>query len=412
MQEIANDRASRASSNAGRLGQLRRSSPSRITITRLTVFAMHVLPLATLLLLSACQADTVKIGGVAFAPERLEVGEGEPAMTFADLDNDGHQDLVVTNGADDDLIVFLGDGLGGLTRLGRFPAGQNPTDVAAADIDGDGVIDLVVANHETSYLTLLAGDGHGGYRAASNSPLTIDVDPHPHTIRAEDLDGDGHVDLMVDHRARGGLLVLRGLGQGAFETPGTVVDVGGDPYLGLATADVNDDGRLDLVTPNQDEVGVVLSVGSSGTEFVRAAPVPAVSPFGVALADLNRDGMLDVIAASDGDASLVEIFLGNGQGAFNEAADEPFRMAEGAKRIAVGDINGDGVEDALISSWSSDVLVVLGGVAAFQTVRLQLRGIENPWGLAVVDLNEDGKDDFVIADGVSSLATVYLSNDQ
>ncbi len=370
---------------------------------------MHGFIVSTLLLLSACQSDTVTIGGVNFVPQRLEVGAGEPAVAFADLDNDGHQDLVVTNSADHDLIVFQGDGHGRLTGRGRFPAGQNPTDVFAADMNGDGVIDLVVANHETSYLTLLTGDGHGGYQPASNSPLTIDVDPHPHAVRAEDLDADGHVDLIVDHRAGRGLLVLKGLGQGAFETPGKVVDVGGDPYLGFATGDVNNDGRLDLITPNPDEVGAVLSVGSSGSEFVRAPSVPAASPFGVGLADLDGDGKLDVIAASDGRSSLVEVFLGNGQGEFREGA--AFRIAAGAKSIAVGDINGDGVEDALVTSWSSDALVVLGGTAGFQTVRLALREIENPWGLAVVDLNEDGRDDFVIGDGTSSLATVYLSHD-
>ncbi len=368
---------------------------------------MHGFVISTLLLLSACQSDTVTIGGVNFVPQRLEVGGGELAVTFADLDNDGHQDHLAANGADHDLIVFQGDGHGRLTSRGRLPAGQNPTDVFAADVNGDGVIDLVVANHETSYLTLLIGDGQGSFQPASNSPLPIEVNPHPHAVRAEDLDGDGHVDLIVDHRAGRGLLVLNGLGQGAFETPGKVVDVGGDPYLGFATGDVNSDGRLDLITPNPDEVGVVLSAGSSGSEFVRAPSLPAASPFGVALADLDGDGMLDVIAGSDGRSSLVEIFLGNGRSEFRAGA--AFRMAAGGKSIAVGDINGDGVDDALVTSWSSDALVVLGGTVGFQPVRLELRAIQNPWGVAVVDLNEDGRDDFVIGDGASSLAMLYLS---
>ncbi len=370
--------------------------------------SMSTLFLPTLLLLFACQPDTVKIGGVDFVQQSYEVGEGEPAVAFADLDNDGHQDLVVASSSRNDLTILRGDGHGGLTIVGRVPAGENPTDVTAADINGDGIIDLAVANHETSYLTLLVGDGHGGFHPASNSPLTINVEPHPHAVRVEDLDGDGHVDLIVDHRARGGLLVLRGLGQGAFDTPGTVVGVGGDPYLGLAAGDLNGDSRLDLVTPNPDEVGVLLSTGSSGMGFRRAPPVGAASPFGVALADFDGDGLLDLIAASDGGASLAEIFLGDGRGGFREAGTAPFRMAAGAKNIAVGDVNGDGVGDALVSSWNSDLLVVLG--ASYQAFRLH--GIENPWGLAVVDLNQDGKDDLVIADGVRSLVTVYLSHDQ
>jgi hypothetical protein len=370
-----------------------------------------VLPSA-LFMIATCQADPVEIGATTFSPQRLEVGEGEAAVAFGDFNGDGHQDLVVTDRTDHDLVVLLGDGRGGLARAGRFPAGQNPTDMAVADINGDGTLDVVVANHETSYLTLLEGDGRGGFQPASNSPLPIDVDPHPHAIRARDLDGDRAVDLIVDHRGKRGLLALGGMGEGAFETPGTVIEVGGDPYLGLAIGDLNGDGRLDLVTPNPNEVGVLLNAGLGHIAFDRGTPLPAASPFAVALADINDDDNLDVIAASDGADSEVQIFLGDGRGGFREAGDAPFRMAAGAKNIAVGDIDGDGVEDALVSSWSSDVLIVRGGQDAFQTVRIQLPDIDNPSGLAVVDLNEDGRSDFVIADGVRSLAAVYLSYDQ
>lgn len=367
---------------------------------------------SALLLMSASYADIVEIGTASFVPQRLEVGKGESAVAFADFDGDGHADLVVTDRSEHDLVVLLGDGQGGLTSVGRFPAGQNPTDAAAADINGDGAVDLVVANHETSYLTLLYGDGRGAFESAPNSPLTVDVDPHPHAVRARDLDGDGNVDLIVDHRGRRGLLSLRGLGEGAFEAPGTVIGVGGDPYLGLDLGDVNGDGWIDLVTPNPTEVGVLLNAGVGRIAFNSATSLAATSPFAVALTDINGDDTLDVIAASDGAASHVQIFLGDGRGTFREAGDAVFGMAAGAKNIAVGDINGDGFGDALISSWSADALIVLGGPSKFRTVRPQLQDVENPWGLAVVDLNEDGKGDFVIADGVRTLATVYLSHDQ
>ncbi len=368
---------------------------------------MNAIFLRTFFLLTACRPEMVNIGGVEFVGQCLEVADGQKALAVADLDQDGHLDLVIANLAEDSLVVFRGNGRGSFTRLGSSPAGANPTDLVAADINEDGAIDLVVANHETSYLTLLIGDGYGGFRPDANSPLTIDVDPHPHAVGVEDIDGDGHVDLVVDDRTRRGLVVLRGLGDGAFETSGTLIEVGGDPYRGFAIGDLNGDGRLDLVTPNPKEVGVLVGTGSESIVFHRASPLPNSSPFAVAIADINGDGFPDVIASSERGGSHVRVFLGDGHVVFREADDSPFRMTSGAKDITVGDVNGDGVEDVLISSWSSDVLFVLGGAATLRAVRLP--GFENPWGLAIGDLNEDGRDDFVIADGVDSKIRIYTS---
>jgi hypothetical protein len=106
----------------------------------------------------------------------------------------------------------------------------------------------------------------------------------------------------------------------------------------------------------------------------------------------------------------VELFLGDGSGGFEEAASSPFRQAPGGKTIAVGDFNGDGVDDAAVSCYqSSEVMVLLGGRETI--FRGDLPGGEHPWSLAVADLNGDGKEDLIIADDGVDSATVYLSVD-
>ncbi|MDH3337089.1 MAG: VCBS repeat-containing protein [Gammaproteobacteria bacterium] len=361
-------------------------------------------------LVAVCHADTLLPDGAAFMPLPLNVGSGEKALAAADFDGDGHVDLAVTDWSLRDVAVLTGDGTGQFREVGRFPAGENPTHVTATDFDADGKIDLVIANHETTYLTLLRGDGLGSFWPTRESPLEIGVDPHPHVVKVSDLDADGHPDLVVDHRTGGGLLILRGLGKGQFETPGTLVSMGGDPYLGMVIGDVNDDGWSDLITPNTDEVGIALRTKSGRVAFERVTPLKTASPFAVALADINADGRVDIIAASER-AAGISVFAGEGNGDFRP--DKPTQlMAQGAKSIGVGDFNADGIDDVIVIGWSAGAIILLGQNDSPVPVSFPLDAIENPWGLALGDFNEDGHDDFVIADGIRPIARIYVSRNR
>ena len=136
--------------------------------------------------------------------------------------------------------------------------------------------------------------------------------------------------------------------------------------------------------------------------------MPSGTPFAVALGDLNSDGHLDLITGSGESDTAANLFWGDGAGGFEEAEDSPFEIANGAKQIVIGDFNGDGVADAVISAYrSADVLVLLGGQEAIQPGSLP--GIEHPWGFAAADLNGDGFDDLVIGDDANPTAIIYLS---
>ena len=370
---------------------------------------MNGLYVGLIALLAACQVTTVQVGEVTFARQDLAVGEGPADVAAADLDNDGHQDLVVAH-RDGFITVFRGDGSGGLLEIGRSPAGEHPTGLTLADLDRNGSVDVVIANHETHYLTILLGDGMGAFSPASNSPLRIDVSPHPHAVRAADLDSDGWLDLVVDDRDGEGVLILRGTGGGAFESPGTLVRVGGDPYRGMAIGDINGDAKPDIVTPNPRDVGVLVHSKAGPIEFDKGQPVSGTTPFAVELADLNGDSRLDLIAASGESSPLVQVYWGDGQGRFHETDDSPFRYAEGAKQIASGDFNGDGIADAAVTCYqSSDVLLLLGGPGELRS--LTVRAGEHPWAIEAADLNGDGSDDLVISDDANPRITVYVSRD-
>lgn len=347
---------------------------------------------------------TFTIGNARFLPQSIIVEHA--AVAAADLNNDGHLDLV--GSGEPNLTIFLGDGKGNLTPLYQVPGGEQPDEFTLTDLDHDGDADIVIANHDTDHLTILLGDGSGEFQSAPYSPFRIDVSPHPHVVQAADIDTDGRVDLIVDHRDGEGVLILRGLVEGSFESPGTLVEVGGDPYRGMAIGDINSDGKLDIVTPNPSNVGVILNASQEGIGFIQGTSVAAEAPFAVGLGDFNGDGRLDLITGSDEGSPHVELLLGDGTGGFEQADGSPFNLAPGAKKIIVGDFNGDSIHDAAIASYHHpQVLVVLGGRDSLQTGFLP--GGEHPWGLAAADFNEDGKEDLVIADDAEPKAAVYLS---
>lgn len=364
---------------------------------------------ALMALLAFCPvgyADTT-IGGMLYKQHKLDVGNGESSMSIADFDQDGHLDIAIANLADNNVIIFKGDGKGNLTKSSQLPAGEKPTDITAADINQDGFTDLLIANHETTYLTLLLGDGFGKFQTASNSPLSINVNPHPHVARFLDLDNDGTLDVLVDNRNHNGLLFLRGAAGGHFVNQGIVIELGGDPYLGFASGDIDGDGRLDLATPNPDSVGILLNDRSGDSQFSNTFTLPVASPFAVALVDITGDKLLDIVAASV--SGEITIIPGNGKGAFQPESKSSLLLDVGAKQMATGDINGDGVDDVVISNWNSGVTVIFRSDDGFETARFNADGVPNPWGLALADLNEDGIIDILVADGNGPTVAVFIS---
>lgn len=286
-----------------------------------------------------------------------------------------------------------------------YSAGEHPGSLAALDFDDDGNVDVAIANHEADSITLLRGRGGAKFDAVEQSSVPIATQPHSHVIRTADLDGDGILDLVVDSRDRFGIYVLRGNASGGFEAPGQGVDVGGSPYLGFVVSDLNGDGKPDIATPNQDDVSVMLNRSSQEIAFERISSIPFPIPFAVGAADLNGDESIDLVVAGGEQAHGVATFSGDGDGHFEEATFTP--MARGAKLLATGNVTGDEFSDAVITSWNSEIVLLIGGATGASPVRLAPSGIRNPWGLVIADFNKDGRGEVVVGDASSSRVHIY-----
>jgi hypothetical protein len=344
-------------------------------------------------------------------PIHLPTGSHPQTVLIADLNHDGCNDLLIANSSSSNLSVYLGDGKGGFVSAkgSPFAAGPSPNDLALGDFNGDGNLDVAVANHGVKLVTVLLGDGKGGFAFAAGSPFTVPSNPHPHGIAAADFNGDGKLDLAVDSWGEDKVLVLFGKGDGRFETPGVKFSVGRAPYERLRAADLNGDGHPDLITSNWRgaSVSVLLGDGKGGFSLAGGTNIPVPpSPFGLAIGDFNGDHRLDIAIAhysgqaTDPSKNGLSVLLGNGYGTFTLAPGSPFSVGHYPPTVVAGDLNGDGIADIVVPNHLDDtVTIYLGGKDGIRPAAGSPLPVgHRPQCVAIGDLNGDGKADLVVSD--------------
>lgn len=345
----------------------------------------------------------------SFAPGgALLVGRNPASFKAADVNGDGHLDFAVANQGSDEVTVLLGNGAGGFSPAFGSPAGvgDGPIAVATADLNRDGKVDLAVANGSSNDATVLLGNGAGGFGAAPGSPIRLGGNPAD--IASADLNGDGHADLALSiWQENWRVAILLGDGAGGFTpAPGSPVAVGArSGTVGIAFADLNGDGKRDLiVAPNESRV-LSIRFGDGTGQFGAATTIAAgYGPSALAVADLNRDGRLDLAVGTrysdrGRQQTKLMIMLGNGAGGFRRAPGSPMAVPGIPLSVAVADLNADGRLDvAVANSDAGSVTVLLGdGAGRFRPATDSPFPVPSPTELAAADLNGDGRLDFAVA---------------
>jgi hypothetical protein len=182
----------------------------------------------------------------------------------ADFNRDGHPDLAVADGSTNTVAILLGTGTGSFSPPARFPVGLTPIAITSGDIDGDGFLDLATANVFSNNVTILFGTGTGSFQPAISVTFNSIFFGGPFAIAYGDYNNDGHGDLAVANNAISTIAILfGGPGRSILVPPARFfTGVGPAQPSGLASADLNRDGRLDLVVanPNTNDVGILMNV--------------------------------------------------------------------------------------------------------------------------------------------------------
>ena len=367
-------------------------------------------------------------------------GSGTASLTLLDLNGDGKLDAVISfNGnpedsASADSFVLLNNGSG--TFQVASTAGPAPL-LASGDFNGDGKTDIAVGSFGVS---ILYGNGDGTFTAGPTYGSMFTS-----SGVAGDFNHDGRTDLAVADTtgsSTNGIYVLLGQSDGSLSAPKRIstftagqlaaADLNHDGYLDLiagytsfavftnlkngtfsnpriyagkeytvgpfALADFNRDGNTDLVSGN------LISYGSRSGTFSVPAMTQTPTPVFVAVGDFNGDGIDDVAVVNTD--QFVTVFLGSGQGYLNAGTTYPTGLVDA--RIAVGDVNGDGYLDLVVTrgnydpnNTAKDVTVLMGnGDGTFRSaISTSILGQPATNTLNkqtyVIDVNHDGKGDLI-----------------
>ncbi|KAA1426014.1 FG-GAP-like repeat-containing protein [Nocardioides antri] len=351
------------------------------------------------------------------APQRFDVstngGVGSPSLAVGDLDGDTDLDIVMGGGATFENAVLTNDGTGAFAVRTYEAPMVSPR---IADLDGDGDADIAGVGGGGGIrgtATIQHNNGDGTFAA----PVRAVTGSNPLGLDVADLQGDGRLDLLVAARDIGSGVTHRQRADATFAAP----DAGQlfAPSVGVTTGDVDGDGDVDVAAAVDGDAGrsirVLANDGSGG--LTERAQVPSgTDPRSLTMADVDGDDDADLTwLAGAYTTQVVTTALNNGDGTF--AAPTTRKVSTCSDHVNLGDVDGDGDLDQVVgnegycesTSEVAQVSVSLnngaGGFADERLVRLaQFTG-----DVVVADIDRDGTADLIGASGLATTDDVAVA---
>lgn len=358
--------------------------------------------------------------------------------TLADVDGDGKSEILVSNGNSLSFSAFRNVSTAGSITASSFSAkvdytaASSPNSVEYGDLDGDGKLDMVVTNATTGSISLYRNVSTVGAITSGSFAAKVDFTTglnNPRISVIRDFDGDGKPDIAISNANTAQVIVFRNttiagpFTSGSLAIPITLT-AGGNPS-GIASSDLDGDGKLDIVVSNTtpNSISVFRNTSTSGTISFAAKVdfTTGTSPQNICIGDLDGDGKEDIAVANSGGASI-SIFRNTStvgtitSGSFASKVD--FTAGSNTLAVSAGDINGDGKLDLVAANNTPNTISIFRNTAtsgAITTGSFAAKvdfatGIGPMYSVSIGDLDGDGKPDVVTSNSTANTISVLRNN--
>lgn len=354
---------------------------------------------------------------------------GDSFVVTGDFNLDGIPDLAIaqdtvspdTNG----VAILLGNASGTYSSFTGAVVPGEINQLEVADVNRDGKLDLLLNISDGSAVAVLLGNGDGTFTRSAD----VNIEFQPGGFATGDFNNDGFPDLAIHDCEEVQfpfctVAIFLNDRTGHFTKTGTITPVSASSAnassQSIVIADLNSDGRQDLVFLDQD--GFEVAIGNGDGTFLTPMFTAARNPDGIAIGSFNHDLKLDLAIVTVNDCPTCAtnqtaheaVYLNDGTGHFGLRSRVLLETSNSFQSapitLLVTDINGDRIADLVTTTDKGIVQYSLGHGDGTFAAPVQVAQVTNANGTAARDLNGDGRHDLVVSSGTDGFAHILKNN--